>query len=224
MIAELKNDSRFLSITNSTKALYWIGKIKHNPILFPIHDEVARAFGKLWMQINCSNKKVHITGVRNIVSDSLSRDTHIPCAFYIQQIERNNLTKNHLREDFDIYAENEEARCSSLHQLKQMLTPKTLSPTQPTPSTVGMSIDGRSSLLKLRRRVTPFSNQSQLAIDLEKAVTSDAFSSSIGLMDLSKKGKVRLAAQPLFTELSKILHRTSKMKVTQILSEMQKED
>jgi len=223
MIAKLRNDSRFLSVTDSTNALFWMGKNKHNPVLFPLHDEVSRAFGKLWMQTNCSNEKVHIAGVRNIISDSLSRDTHIPRAFYIQQMKRNNLTKDNLPEHFEIYAENEETLCSWLHQLKQMLTPKTPSPTRPSPSAVGMSIDGRNSLLKLGRRATPFSNQSQLATDLEKATTSDAFSSSIGLTDLAQKGKVRLAPQP-FTELSKTLHRTSKMKVTQIPSETQEED
>ena len=83
MIAELRNDSRFLSVTDSTNALFWMGKNKHNPVLFPLHDDISRAFGKLWMQTNCSNEKVHIGGVRNIISDSLSRDTHIPRAFYI---------------------------------------------------------------------------------------------------------------------------------------------
>ena len=83
MIAELRNDSRFLSVTDSTNALFWMGKNKHNPVLFPLHDDISRAFGKLWMQTNCSNEKVHIGGVRNIISDLLSRDTHIPRAFYI---------------------------------------------------------------------------------------------------------------------------------------------
>jgi hypothetical protein len=113
--------------------------------------------------------------------------------------------------------------CSWLHQLKGILTPTTPSPTRPSPSAVGTSIDGKNTLLMLGRRATPFSNQSQLEIDLEKATTSDAFSSFTGLTDLAQKGKVRLAPQP-FTELSKTLHRTSKMKVTQTQLETQEEN
>jgi len=81
MVAELINDSRFFSVTDSTNMLYWMGKNKHNPILFPLHTEVSRAFGKLWMKTNSSNERVHIAGERNIISDSLSRDTHIPRSF-----------------------------------------------------------------------------------------------------------------------------------------------
>ena len=168
MIAELRNDSRFLSVTDSTNALYWMGKNKHNSILFPLHDEVSRAFGKLWMKTNSSNERVHIAGERNVISDSLSRDTYIPRSFYIQQLKRNNITKDHLPSHFEIYAENDEKLYSWLLQLKRMQTSKSPSPTQPAPSAVGTSIDGTSFFLKWEKRATPFSNQSQLKIDLEK--------------------------------------------------------
>jgi len=79
-----------------------MGKNKHNPILFPLHNEVSRAFGKLWMKTNSSNERVHIAGERNVISNSLSWDTHIPCSFYIQQLKRNNLTKDHFPNHFEI--------------------------------------------------------------------------------------------------------------------------
>ena len=177
---------------------------RHNPILFPLHNEVSRAFGQLWMKTNSSNERVHTAGERNVFS--LSQDTHIPRSFYIQQLKRNNLTKDHLPNHFKIYAENKEKLYSWMLHLKRMQTSKTLSPTQPSPSAVGTSIDGTGFFLKREKR---------LKTDLEKATVSDVSSPSTGLTDLARRGKVRLAPQP-FAELSQTLHRISKMKATPI--------
>jgi len=73
-------------------------------------------------------------------------------------------------------------------------------------------------LSQAEKWATPFSNRSQLKTDLEKAIISDVSSPSIGLTDLARRGKVRLATQP-FAELSKTLHRTSKMEAIPTLSE-----
>jgi len=191
-----------------------MGKNKHNPILFPLHDEVSRAFGKLWMKTNSSNERVHIAGERNVISDSLSRDTHIPRSFYIQQLKRNNLTKDHLPNHFKIYAENKEKLYSWMLHLKRMQTSKTLSPTQPSPSAVGTSIDGTGFFLKREKR---------LKTDLEKATVSDVSSPSTGLTDLARRGKVRLAPQP-FAELSQTFHHISKMKAIMTPSETEEEN
>jgi len=71
--------------------------------------------------------------------------------------------------------------------------------------------------------VTPFSNQSQLKTDLEKATISDVSSPSTRLTDLARRGKVRLAPQP-FAELSQTLHRLSKMKAILTPSETEEEN
>jgi len=173
------------------------------------------------MKTNSSNERVHTAGERNVFS--LSQDTHIPRSFYIQQLKRNNLTKDHLPNHFKIYAENKEKLYSWLLQLKRMQTSKTPSPTQPAPSAVGACIDGTSFFLKRGKRATPFSNQSQLKTDLEKATISDVSWPSTRLTDLAQRGMVRLAPQP-FVELSQTLHRISKMKATPTPSEREEEN
>jgi hypothetical protein len=67
--AEMKDNSCFLSVTNSKNTMYWLGKKKHNPILFPLHDILARECRKLCMKTNCSSEKIHVSGDKDLVSD-----------------------------------------------------------------------------------------------------------------------------------------------------------
>ena len=209
--AEMKHDTRFLLVTDSKNAMFWLGKNKHNPILFPLHDIISRECGKLNMKTNCSSEKIHLSGDKNLVSDSFSRDTHIPASLLIQQLKEHATTKNLMPPNFEIYADNEESLCSWLRQLKQMLTKKEPTLKARKPSAIATSIDGNSSYLKQGKRATPFSNQSKLKIDFNKAIISADSSPITDVTVLAQRALVQLVPEDLEL-LSATLHRTSKMK------------
>jgi len=76
------------------------------------------------------------------------------------------------------------------------------------------SIDGNNSLLEWAKRATPFYNQSDLMINFNVAITSDAF------FHITDVTEVTLVLAPM-DKFSEMLHHTSKMKVTQIQQEAQ---
>jgi len=92
MSARIKDNLRYLSITDSKNTMYWLGMNKHNPVAFPMHNEVAREVGKLFLEANSSGDRTHIKGELNVISDSLSRDTHLPRSFYLSQLQENKDT------------------------------------------------------------------------------------------------------------------------------------
>ena len=210
--AELKNDTRFLSVTDSKNAMFWLGKNKHNPILFPLHDILSRECGKLNMKTNCSSEKIHLSGIKNLVSDSFSRDTHIPASLLLQQLRDHATTKGMMPLNFEIYADNEESLCSWLRELKQMMTKEEPTLKARKPSDIATSVNGNSFYLAQGKRATPFSNLSKLETDFNKAITSVASSPITDVTVLAQRAMVQLVPDDL-ERLSATLHRTSKMKV-----------
>lgn len=99
-VARLKNNLRYLSITDSQIAMYWLGKNKQNPVMFPMHDEVAQEIGKLFMETNLSGDRTHIRGILNLIRESLSRDSHFPHSFYLKKLRENEQTRNLLPKHF----------------------------------------------------------------------------------------------------------------------------
>ena len=63
-----------LSISDSSSACGWLYHSTKNPILFPLHDEVARRLGRLLIEHDASIVTEHIAGKFNLITDSFSRD------------------------------------------------------------------------------------------------------------------------------------------------------
>ena len=79
VIRNKRKDSvlKILSLTDSSSALGWMYKSSFNPLNYPLHDVVARHMATNLMENNTSLYSQHISGKRNVVADSLSRDHHI---------------------------------------------------------------------------------------------------------------------------------------------------
>ena len=63
-----------LSISDNSSACGWLYHSTKNPILFPLHDEVARRLGRLLLKHDASIVTEHIAGKFNLITDSFSRD------------------------------------------------------------------------------------------------------------------------------------------------------
>ena len=81
-------DVKSLNITNSTDALSWMAKNNHRPDLQLFHDEVGQRFGLTLFETNSSADGRHLAGERNKISDSLSRDTHMPLSTTVTATSR----------------------------------------------------------------------------------------------------------------------------------------
>eukprot|EP00979_Chaetoceros_neogracilis_P014856 scaffold4950_cov161-Chaetoceros_neogracile.AAC.2 len=142
--AELIRCINSLNIVDSTNALSWMVKNNHRPDLQPLHDEVARRFGLTLFETNSKADGRHLAGDRNKVSDSLSRDTHMPSSILIQQLRNHPDTKKIMPKFFDIYHQNEASLCSWLREMAQKDTKVKPSQKRRIPSklaTVGVKND-----------------------------------------------------------------------------------
>jgi len=73
---------------------------------------------------DCSADEDYLEGKRNKISDSLSRDTHIPSDQLIQVLRKHESTKDMMLDEFKIYLENESKLCDYLRNLKRKLPNK----------------------------------------------------------------------------------------------------
>jgi hypothetical protein len=210
--ARLRKGTKFLSISDSMNSLSWMTRNKFNPHLQPMHDIIARAYGRLVSETDCSNDKSHIDGSSNIITDSFSRDTHFPPSLHIEQLRKCDQTKDLLPEFFEIYEENSESLSSWLRAIKQKITPQEPQQVQRNPSALATSFAGNSFFLKQEKVRTSFSRTSDLKRDFNSAITSQAFLSNIDITNLEQKLQVKLKLSSSI-EPSQTLHRRSGMKV-----------
>ena len=210
--ARLRQGTKFLSISDSMNSLSWMTKNKFNPHLQPMHDIIARAYGRLVSETDCSNDKSHIEGSLNIVTDSFSRDTHFPPSLHVEQLRKCDQTKDLLPEFFEIYEENSESLSSWLYAIKQKMMPQELQQVQRNPSALATSFAGNSFFLKQERKRISFSRKLDLERDFNIAITSEAFLSNTDITDLERKLQVKLKLSSSI-EPSQTLHRRSGMKV-----------
>ena len=137
---------KVLAFTDSSSALGWLFKSNFDPINNVLHDVVAQKLARDLLNYEGSLYSQHISGVRNIVADSLSRDTHIPLkklafilkSFFPNQAGVNFKIKTLPKEDI-----------LWLYSLKALSTATTEIPPQPTRSKVGALIDGNVSWKEL---------------------------------------------------------------------------
>lgn len=73
-----------LSFTDSSSALGWLYHSNFNPVTHPGHDKVARYLARLLFRKEASLYKEHITGIKNWIADSCSRDIHLDDANLIK--------------------------------------------------------------------------------------------------------------------------------------------
>lgn len=177
-----------------------------------MHDIIARAYGRLVSETDCSNDKSHIDGPLNIVTDSFSRDTHFPPSLHVEQLKKCDQTKDLLPEFFEIYEENSESLSSWLRAIKQKMMPQEPQQVQRNPSALATSFVGNSFFLKQERKRISFSRKSDLERDFNIAITSEAFLSNTDITDLERKLQVKLKLSSSI-EPSQTLHRRSGMKV-----------
>ena len=71
-------DKKILCYTDSLSALGWLYHSTFNPVLQPLHDQVARHLAGILLEKDCTIYSQHVPGKQNVIADSLSRDHHIP--------------------------------------------------------------------------------------------------------------------------------------------------
>ena len=79
-------------------ALAWMDSNKFDPHLQPHHDALARRIGKCLLTSDNCLQRGHVAGERNKITDSFSRDTHIPFDNLIYLLQQNEATKNMMPE------------------------------------------------------------------------------------------------------------------------------
>jgi hypothetical protein len=212
--AELIRCINSLNIVDSTNALSWMVKNNHRPDLQPLHDEVARRFGLTLFETNSKADGRHLAGERNKVSDSLSRDTHMPSSILIQQLRNHPDTKKIMPKFFDIYHQNEASLCSWLREMAQKDTKVKPSQKRRIPSKLATGFDGHNSFLKSASRMTPFSKTEALKIDLNRATTLNPTCTCTDLTILERNlGVEQLVATDSVSQ-SHTLLRDSRMKAS----------
>ena len=80
-ITRATSPQKLLDFTDSSSALGWLHSTSFKSS-YPAHDKVARWIAKKLISNDAALYSQHIRGKYNFISDSLSRDTHIP----IQQL------------------------------------------------------------------------------------------------------------------------------------------
>ena len=214
MAARAVPGSRIRSFADSTNALSWMKKNNHRPDLQPAHDIIARFFGKILLDYDCSADNAFLAGVRNKIADAISRDTHVPHLALIQALREHELTKDMMVESFHIYSQNEEELYEFLRKIKQQLTNVEPSPKRRIPSGLVIGADGSNTYPLSTKRMTPFSNELQMMKDIREATISNPSLSAIDITILEQKLMVK--SEPRDSDhASALLHRGSKMKVSQ---------
>ena len=89
-----KNDKnyphRILSFTDNSSTLNWLFRANFDPSSHEAHDHVARSLAWLCTSNNASLFSQHIPGIRNSISDALSRD------FHLSDLDLTNIILSHL--------------------------------------------------------------------------------------------------------------------------------
>ena len=213
IICDYIREARIRSHVDSTNALSWLKKNNHRPDLQPQHDEVARNYGIVLLESDNSADEDYLQGERNIISDSLSRDTHIPSTQLIQELRKHPSTKGMMLDEFEIYLENESKLYDYLLNLKQKLPNKKPSLKRRIPSDLAIGRDGPNSYPLTASRTIPFSNTSKLMKDIKSAMSSKPFWSATELTTLEQKFLVKSEKRDCDRD-SRIFVRGSRMKAS----------
>ena len=212
-VCDVASRIKILSIGDNKSTISWLTTNKHNPTTHPNHDFVARYLGKSLFKSDNSLTKGHISGTKNVITDSFSRDTHIPFVELISLLQQHNSTKDQLPNQVVILGENEEELYSLLQSVVQRTQEPFTNEKARGRSTLFRGVDGVSSATILDNQM--FS--SARTILKETIAKSTTLSPSQNFTDTISSAK-QLGfefKQPKFEILSQKLEQLSRIKVSQ---------
>ena len=161
---------RLLSISDSMNALAWMDSNKFDPHLQPHHDALSRRIGKCLLTSDNCLQRGHVAGERNKITDSFSRDTHIPFETLINLLQQHEETKHMMPEKVIVLEENGDEVFSWLQSKVQNLPENLQKGTRRSRSGLFTGTDGPSSAERSINQ-TRFSGTSMLKETLQKSTT-----------------------------------------------------
>jgi hypothetical protein len=161
---------RLLSISDSMNALAWMDSNKFDPHLQPHHDALARRIGKCLLTSDNCLQRGHVAGEKNKITDSFSRDTHIPFDNLITLLQQNEETRNMMPEKVIVLEENGDEIFSWLQSKVQILPENLQKGTRRSRSGLFTGTDGLNSAERSINQIR-FSGTSMLKETLQKSTT-----------------------------------------------------
>ena len=175
---------RVLALSDSQNALAWMTSNKFNPHKEPAHDIICRATALTLFNNSVSLDRNHIKGERNLISDSLSRDTDIEPSALCKLLTANTNTSQMLPGKLKIFEQNGAELSSLLQSMVQLLPGKTPTSKVPKRSDLGLSRDGKNTYVSEESHTISFCRIRRVSKDLRRLTSSVDLPSSCDLTGL----------------------------------------
>ena len=193
---QFTSNQKILAVSDSTSAVSWLISNKHEPHKQPNHDKIARLLGRALFNTNNSLDQGHIKGERNVITDSLSRDTHIPFHKLVALLQQHPETKDQLPKTCHIFGENEDTLYSLLHSLVQNAPETAINVSAPKRSGLFPGAVGSNSAERSNKR-THFFETSRLQEIFQNEATSLHSQNCTDTITLAQKMGFELNRVPL---------------------------
>lgn len=204
LLLDIIGPSRVLMLLDSMVAKYWIVRNTFSPEESPVHDLICRWMGELLCLNDSAAVAFHVTGKSNLISDSLSRDSHIHHSVYLQVLKSALGTK--FPNQLFLMEQNSKELLEKLEILKSKIPSQTPSPVEPNRSDLLASNYGKFTLLEKER--TSFS---KISLAKKRSKCLKPFASNIEIEDWAKCRGLQFTAVPSETQ-SLRFHRPSSRK------------
>jgi hypothetical protein len=204
LLIDLVGPCRVQALVDSMSAKYWISRNKFSPTETPIHDQVCRWIGELLCLNDTAILTSHNSGKSNEIADSLSRDSHISHAIYIQALISARGTRK-MPKNFCLVEQNSEDLRMRLETLKSKVPSLKPSQIEPNRSDLLASISGQFTQEEKERI-----SFSKVAQTKKKWKHSKPFASNTEIELWASQMDLQFTAVPLETQSLKYQRPSSK--------------
>jgi hypothetical protein len=133
-----------LAFTDSSSALGWLYHSTFNPVLNPRHDELARFLATMLFDRSASLHSEHIPGKENVVADALSRDFHLDADALTTLLHSHPSSSSQAPPTLKIHTLPPRV-ISWIASMVGSMPPRKESPPRPSPSSIGLLPDLKTS-------------------------------------------------------------------------------